>query len=176
LLGAASSVQQACDYHDRNLCCQRFNVCYRPRAVVREPIVTPIYRWNMLKFLLMLFAALVLLPASASPTDIRDVSMIQLIANPERYDGSPIRLIAFMHLEFEGDALYLHREDYEKSLHENAIWIRLTDEQMRTSQKLSGGYVLVEGTFRAKDRGHFGMFAGSVDNIARIQSWERRKK
>lgn len=102
--------------------------------------------------------------------------MIQLIANPERYDGSPIRLIAFLNLEFEGNALYLHREDYEKSLSANAIWISLTDQQENSSKKLSGGYVLVEGTFRAKERGHMGMFAGSVERITRIQSWERRRK
>jgi hypothetical protein len=102
----------------------------------------------------MLFTALALLSAPARSTEIRDVSMIQLIANPDRYDGSPIRLIAFLNLEFEGNALYLHREDYEKSLSSNAIWISLTDQQEKSSRKLSGGYVLVEGTFRANERGH----------------------
>jgi hypothetical protein len=130
----------------------------------------------MHKVLLTLFTALALLSTSARSTEIRDVSMIQLIANPERYDGSPIRLIAFLNLEFEGNALYLHREDYEKSLSANAIWISLTDQQENSSKKLSGGYVLVEGTFRAKERGHMGMFAGSVERITRIQSWERRRK
>lgn len=99
--------------------------------------------------------------------------MIQLIANPEQYDGSPIRVIAFLNLEFEGTALYLHREDYEKSLASNAIWISLTDQQVNSSKKLSRGYVLVEGVFRAKDRGHLGMFSGSVERVTRIQSWER---
>lgn len=130
----------------------------------------------MLKILLTLFAALAFVSAPARSTGTRDVSMIQLIANPERYDGSPIRLIAFLNLEFEGNALYLHREDYEKALPANAIWISLTDHQARASLKLSGGYVLVEGTFRAKNRGHLGMFAGSVDQITRIQSWERSRK
>jgi hypothetical protein len=130
----------------------------------------------MLKSLLTLLAALVLVSASARPSEIRDVSMIQLIANPQQYDGSPIRLIAFLNMEFEGNALYLHREDYEKSMPSNAIWISLTDQQLNKSKKLSGGYVLVEGTFRAKDRGHLGMFAGSVERVTRIQTWERQPK
>lgn len=127
----------------------------------------------MRKILLTLFACLALFAASAKSTEIRDVSMIQLIANPEQYDGSPIRVIAFLNLEFEGTALYLHREDYEKSLASNAIWISLTDQQVNSSKKLSRGYVLVEGVFRAKDRGHLGMFSGSVERVTRIQSWER---
>jgi hypothetical protein len=102
--------------------------------------------------------------------------MVQLIANPEKYDGKSVRIIAFLNLEFEGNALYLHREDYEKSLPTNAIWISLTDQQENSSKTLSGGYVLVEGTFRARDRGHLGMFAGSVEQITRIQSWERKRK
>lgn len=130
----------------------------------------------MHKILLTVLTVFALFSASAHATEIRDVSMIQLIANPQQYDGSPIRLIAFLDLEFEGNALYLHREDYEKSNSVNAIWISLTDQQGYSSKKLSGGYVLVEGIFRAKERGHFGMFAGSIDRITRIQSWERRRK
>jgi hypothetical protein len=130
----------------------------------------------MHEILITLFTVLALFSASASATEIRDVSMIQLIANPQQYDGSPIRLIAFLNLEFEGNALYLHREDYEKPNSSNAIWISLTDQQQNSLKKLSGGYVLVEGIFRSKERGHLGMFAGSVEQITRIQTWERRRK
>lgn len=114
--------------------------------------------------------------SAAEATEIREVSLIQLIANPQQYDGMPVRVIAFLHLEFEGDALYLHREDYEKSLPMNAVWISLNDQQTNASKKLIGGYVLVEGIFRAKDRGHLGMFAGSIQQVTRIQNWERRRR
>ncbi len=120
--------------------------------------------------------ALICICSTADASELLDVSMIQLIANPSQYDGTSIRLIAFLNLEFEGDALYLHREDFVKSLPSNAISISLTDQQSRSSKKLSGGYVLVEGIFSAKDKGHFGMFSGSIQQITRIQSWERRRK
>ena len=108
--------------------------------------------------------------------EIRDVSMVQLIANPQQFDGKPIRLIAYLNLEFEGDALYLHREDFDKAIASNAVWISIEDRQASSAKKLSGGYVLVEGTFNAKYRGHFGMFSGSVQRVTRIQSWERKPK
>lgn len=130
----------------------------------------------MLKISLTLFAALAFLSTSARSAEIRNVSMIQLIATPQKYHGLRVRVTAFLNLEFEGNALYLHREDFEKSLLDNAIWIELTDKQLMAATKLSGGYTLVEGTFSAKERGHFGMFSGSVRQVTRIQSWERQAK
>jgi len=41
-----------------------------------------------------------------------DVSLIQLIANPQAYDGKTVRITGFLHLEFEGNAIYLHNEDF----------------------------------------------------------------
>jgi hypothetical protein len=130
----------------------------------------------MQKFLQVLTVALLCLWTSAESSELKDVSMIQLIANPQQYDGKPIRVMAFLNLEFEGNALYLHREDFDKSILANAVWISLDDQQIRTSKKFSGGYVLVEGVFNAKDRGHLGIFSGSIQQITRIQSWEHKKK
>ncbi|WP_256080403.1 hypothetical protein [Massilia sp. YIM B04103] len=130
----------------------------------------------MRKILLTLIVALFCVGTNAKSSELGDVSMIQLIANPQQYDGKPIRLIAFLNLEFEGNALYLHREDFDKSLLSNAVWISLDDQQTRAAKKLNGGYVLVEGIFNAKDRGHLGIFSGSIQRVTRIQSWERKKK
>lgn len=123
---------------------------------------------------LVLALTVICIPAKSS--EVRDVSAIQLIANPQQFDGSRVRLIAFLRLEFEGNALYLHREDYEKSLLQNAIAISLTDKQEKTSQKLSGGYVIVEGVYSAQNRGHLELFAGSIQQVTRIQSWEWRRR
>lgn len=130
----------------------------------------------MRKILQVLIVTLFCIWATAESSELSDVSMIQLIANPQQYDGKPIRVIAFLNLEFEGNALYLHREDFDRSIVSNAVWISLEDDQVRTSRKLSGGYVLVEGIFSAKDRGHFGMFSGSIQQVTRIQGWGRSKK
>ncbi|MFB9245123.1 hypothetical protein IV454_22240 [Massilia antarctica] len=130
----------------------------------------------MHKILQALALTLVFICTTVASSELHDVSMIQLIANPQQFDGKSIRLIAYLNLEFEGNALYLHREDFDKALSSNAVWISLDDNQVRTSKKLSGGYVLVEGIFSAKERGHFGMFSGSVQQVTRIQSWERRRK
>jgi hypothetical protein len=130
----------------------------------------------MPRLLLLLLVAITFIGATARASERRDVSMIQLIASPQQYEGANVRLIGFLNLEFEGDALYLHREDYDRAIPSNGIWIELTDSQRRESAKLGGGYVIVEGIFRAGDRGHLGIFSGSIHEVTRVQSWQFRAK
>jgi hypothetical protein len=40
---------------------------------------------------------------------VEEVSLIQLIATPERYHGKFVEVIGYMNLEFEGNAIYLHK-------------------------------------------------------------------
>ena len=55
-----------------------------------------------------------------------DVTLVQLIANPDRVDGKLVRVIGFLRLEFEGDVLDLHREDYENEILGHGIWVSVT--------------------------------------------------
>ena len=55
-------------------------------------------------------------PKGGPDSGVEDVSMIQLIANPQVYDNKRVRITGFLHLEFEGDAIYLHREDFSYAL------------------------------------------------------------
>jgi hypothetical protein len=116
-----------------------------------------------------------LLPAESHGStrdDFLPVSLIQLIATPEQYDGQVVRVIGFVHIEFEGNAIYLHREDYEHNIIGNALW--LDHPECVTGAKgkpLISGYALVEGTFNAKNRGHMSLFSGAIVNIKGCHSW-----
>jgi hypothetical protein len=65
------------------------------------------------------------LSKTANPNSADHVSIVQLIANPERYDGKRVQFIGFLRIEFEGTAVYLHREDYEWGIGKNALWINI---------------------------------------------------
>lgn len=97
--------------------------------------------------------------------------MIQLVANPEKYDGKQIRIIGFLRIEFEGNALYVHKEDYEIGLLKNAIWVDVTPEMKKEQSKFSMHYVLIEGVFSASEKGHMGAFSGSIKHINRVMLW-----
>ena len=116
----------------------------------------------------LMFIGLVGDAAAVQPTD---VSMIQLIADPQRFEGKTIRVIGFLRLEFEGNAVYLHREDFEKLIFQNGVWIELTDSQLKTSAKLNNGYVIIEGTFSSTEKGHFATWPGSIQKVSRLSNW-----
>jgi hypothetical protein len=84
------------------------------------------------------------------------VSLIHLIAHPERYDGKRVRVAGFLCLEFEGTCLFLHREDRDHCLFQNALWVsvRYGDLTQDRAKELHHRYVTIVGTFRRDVTGH----------------------
>ena len=99
-------------------------------------------------------------------------SMIELVANPEKFDGKAIRTIGFLNLEFEGNVLYPHKEDYDHAILGNGVWVD-TDAKLLpkkiTSRRLR--YAIIEGTFNAKNAGHMGAWSGALEKITRCDVW-----
>ena len=106
---------------------------------------------------------------------VQTVSLIQLIGAPLEYDHKYVRVIAFLRLEFEGDALYLHREDFDHAISANALWFdRPKDLSEKQVAGVNNGYVICEGIFIAREHGHMGMFSGSLTHVSRLEPWGRR--
>jgi hypothetical protein len=101
-----------------------------------------------------------------------DVSLIQLIATPEKYQGQRVRIRAFLRIEFEGNAVYLHKEDYEKAIHRNGLWIDLP-KGISSSKGLSSQYVLAEGVFDGNRKGHLDLWSGTISDVTRLEPWRR---
>jgi hypothetical protein len=96
-----------------------------------------------------------------------DVSIIQLIATPGRYDGKLVRTIGFLRLEFEGDYLYLHQEDFKHAIMSNRVWVDIP-ENFKNRGKLSMNYVIIEGVFGAKH--------SEIGRIRRADIWSNPAK
>jgi hypothetical protein len=101
-----------------------------------------------------------------------DVSLINVIATPEKYKGRKIRVIGYLNLEFEGNGIYLHKDDYENGIAKNGLWVEMSRDSIQLPQikKCIENYVLIEGTFDLS-KGHMGAFSGSIKNITRLEIW-----
>lgn len=95
--------------------------------------------------------------------------MIQLIANPDKFDGKLVRVQGFLNLEFEGDCLYLHREDFDEMNEKNALWVDLEGNKIKDSKWVNKCYVLCEGIFKSKELGHMDMNSGTIGEIRRLE-------
>lgn len=104
--------------------------------------------------------------------DAQDVSLVQLIAQPEKFDGKQVRFIGFLRIEFEGNAIYLHREDYQQAISRNAVWVNIpADMDKKQQNEVNMRYVICVGVFQAAQHGHMGMFSGEMTNVRRLQFW-----
>lgn len=96
------------------------------------------------------------------------VSIITLLAESAKKIPYRVQVSGFLMLEFEGNALYLHREDYQEGLARNAIRLSLTPEQQKNYKDLAGGYVVVEASFQKRSDSE-DTFTGSLFNVRQIR-------
>lgn len=127
-------------------------------------------------FGIKLFANSLVKSGDAANQSTKKVTMIQLIANPEKYDGQLVRVIGVGNLEFEGNCISLSKEDL-KYRTGNSIWIELGEKAIsyEEAKQYNGEYVIVEGIFDKDDCGHLNKFCGSIKNISRYELWDAYK-
>jgi|SRR5690348_9531462 len=102
----------------------------------------------------------------------RVVSIVQLIATPERFDGKSVSVVGFLSLEYpEGYLLYLHKQDYDEGLLENSLWIDATEAMAKNRTELHLKYVKIVGTFRAGHEKRNLFSAGGITEIKACQFW-----
>jgi len=95
------------------------------------------------------------------------VSLVQLIATPERFDGKQVRVVGFLGFGgVEGDGLHLHKDDYDNNTG-NAVAIDRTKEMLRDRAKLYGNYVVIEGVFRREEKPPTYVSTGRITSIQR---------
>ena len=108
------------------------------------------------------------LAADSGGPGIFEPNLLQLIADPDRYNGRQVRVTGYCSFEFEGTGIYLYREDYLHRL-SNRLWLDIPPESDREPQ-----YCIVEGTFDSKQKGHLGVSIGTITSIGRLQAWPGR--
>jgi hypothetical protein len=123
---------------------------------------------------LYLMLACAAFPAGVEVKEVYDVSIIQLIATPKKYAHKAVRVVGFLNIGFEGDAIYLHEEDFRCGLLSNGLGIRAEPEIRRRLEKLTGQYVIIEGVVDARyaDAVSVGPFRILITGITRADAWK----
>ncbi|MFH1622347.1 MAG: hypothetical protein ABIA97_04420 [Candidatus Omnitrophota bacterium] len=100
------------------------------------------------------------------------ISIIKLIANSDKYHGKFVRIFGYVELEFEGTAIYLSKEDADKHLSKNGLWLDLA-EAVKCSE-CRNKFCLIEGIFNSEHKGHFNQWSGSLEKITRFEVWQEQ--
>jgi len=99
------------------------------------------------------------------------VSLIQLIASANAFDGQRVIVYGYATLEFEHNAIYLSEADARHATTPNGLWLDLPINGViyENRKTVNGRYVLIEGIFNARRRGHGSLFSGTIENITRFE-------
>jgi hypothetical protein len=97
------------------------------------------------------------------------VSLIHILQNPEQYADKPVRVVGVASVKFEVTGLYVSQDDMRNAVTKNALWIEVPSNE--ETRKLSGKYVIVEGVFDPKRKGHLGMWSGTIKDVTRFELW-----
>lgn len=79
-----------------------------------------------------------------------NVSMIQLIATPEKFDGKLISVVGFLGVDPEDARLYVSEEDYKRYIPGNGVWIDENKQMQRDIEQVDLHYVTIVGVFKQK--------------------------
>lgn len=125
-----------------------------------------------LSFLILIGPINICLGASSEPIT---VSLINLIASPDDFHSKKVRVIGVSVIEFEGNSLYLGRDDILNGVTKNSVWLspnfKALEKKEENLAENNGQYALVEGIFNKNNLGHMGLFSGAIENVTRFQPW-----
>ncbi len=128
-----------------------------------------------MKSLVLVFALLASSTTSPHFVDTRvpvPISIIQVIANPQEYDGKRIAVVGFLGLHKDGNILYLHREDNDMGLNKNGLTVDFDPELGKEeTTRFNMHYVYLGGIFDAKDKGPGLGTSGSIKNATNLVLW-----
>lgn len=111
------------------------------------------------------------------------ISMIQLIASPEKFDGKTVSVVGFLGVDPEDTRLYLSQDDYLHYIPGNGIWIDVNKDILRNVESIDLHYVLLVGVFKQHGLpSHYpgGTGDGGITDIRQCTPWltpsERRSR
>ena len=115
--------------------------------------------------------------ATAEERDFKKVSLVQLIANPEKYDGQyvTVRGVAYFDSKYYINAIYLTRNDKRGANSPSAVFLYFAPS-IRQADHLNDQFVFVRGKFQANAKGHLQAFSSSLVDVDLVRAVKVRIK
>ena len=110
---------------------------------------------------------------SNDATHAAPVSIVTLLAQSASHKTQRVQVSGFMVLDFEGERLYLHEEDYQIGLSMNSLYLALSPAQKEQYKAMDKHYVTLEAFFHGR-RSPEDDFAGELWDVHEVTVMNRR--
>jgi hypothetical protein len=108
------------------------------------------------------------------------VSLIKLIANPDKFNNKRVQTFGVVYFAHESSSIFLTYDDYKNYVTCNGLKLNLSNDpdmyhnQMKKYSKYNGKYVIIEGTFLkpiGKNSAHRAC-SGNLMDIDWLSEWK----
>jgi len=127
------------------------------------------------KIALSLIALVLADNVASSAVEVPTVSLVSLIATPERFDGVYVNVqgIAYFDSKHYINAIFLTREDKVRGNATNAVFLYLAPA-LGNVDRLNGKFVTVQGKFSSANKGHLNVFPACLLDVDRLAAVKGR--
>jgi hypothetical protein len=108
--------------------------------------------------------------------EAENISIITVIANPEKYHKKTIQIQGYFTNEKEGTAIYLAKNDFQNLIYKNGIYLYIPDNAMEKFkiELPHQGYVTITGVYNKDKKGSYNFYSGGLENITQIDRMYKR--
>jgi hypothetical protein len=123
----------------------------------------------------ILACSLLVAPSTSAQKTPLQASLIELLANPDKFDGKLVATMGYLVVGHEPKhcvhvLLYLHQEDAKNLLASNGILAIQSEQMLRDEGKTNRMYVRITGTYRAV-RAANALHPGEIKDIQSCVAW-----
>ena len=109
------------------------------------------------------------------------VSLVRLIANPERYHNQRVRVLGYLVVEFEGTGIYLSKQDADHGIMVNAFMVafdrtKIPFDGPHGPVRFANQYVCLEGTFDMENPAPWQGTIANVDSVHILSDCGERRE
>jgi hypothetical protein len=137
-----------------------------------------LFEYQLLFFMFLLISSCKIgkTERSMSNYNSKDISIISVIANPDNFHKKVIHVKGYFTMETEGQAIYFSKNDYEKAIYKNALFLYIPYEKIKEMgiELPYKGYVEIEGTFDKNSLGSYNFYSGGIKSITEISRLYKR--
>ena len=109
-------------------------------------------------------------------SSIKRISIIELIANPNKYHKKKVEVQGYFTNEFEGTAIYVSKNDFQTSIFKNGVYLYYAKGAMQRFgiDPPFQGYMTIVGIYNKDKKGSYNFFSGGFEEVISMQRMYKR--
>jgi hypothetical protein len=134
-----------------------------------HPLIMRLISKAVLPLLMVLFIG------NLNGDEPRHVSLVSLIATPEKFDGMYVNVqgVAYFDSKHYINAIFLTREDKIRGNASNAVFLYFLPT-LGNMDRLNGKFVTAQGKFSSANKGHLNVFSACLVDVDHLEAVKGR--